>query len=377
MSIISHEQLCTAKRLLFISPIALGDFLYLKTFLIALKQQYTHIELDIWLDDSRCNPDSWRLSRSKILQQWIEAEGYFTRSYGCTDSMESFQQQIEKAKIYQYDLIICHSMSRSKQYSRIARIISPSAYIVSSLPKNTMWGVFNFITYRHSNKTFTLNNQELESDHHITDRYESIFSHITGLTLAKTELMPTLIIPDHIQPITQKWLSTQFNHCNEQGPLIFLNHLSTNVKKDWMITQLFELIDKISQNLIPYRFIINVTQEKYQQVLKLTKDFTKDKPYQIAVFTVQKHFFELPSLIAKANFVITVDTAVLHFAFATQRPLLAMMRQKKPYWAPPMTKQSHVLYAIEGKGHISNISVDTVYNQYQKMTQDNKIKVLQ
>lgn len=368
MSIVTDEQFKQCQRLLFISPVALGDFLYLKTFLIALKKQYPHIELDIWLDDNRCNTESWRLSRSKILQQWIETEGCFTRSYGCTDSVEASKIQIEQAKKYQYDVIICHSVSKSQQYSKIARLISPKAFIVSSLPKQKAWGLFNPITYRHSDRTFCLKADELPSAHHITDRYENIFRHITGLSLTKAELMPNLIIPAKVEPVTDEWLSSHFSDRNKQGPLIFLNHLSTNPKKDWQLTQLFELIDKITQNGISYRFVINVTQEDFQQVSSLTEDFVQQSQHQVAVFTVKEHFFELPSLIARADFVITVDTAILHFAFAAKRPLLAMMRQKKPYWAPPASKQSHVLYASKGRGHISDISVDTVFKQYQQMT---------
>ncbi|WP_076413178.1 glycosyltransferase family 9 protein [Shewanella sp. UCD-KL12] len=371
MSLVSDKQFQQCQRLLFISPVALGDFLYLKTFLIALKQRYPHIELDIWLDDNRCNSDSWRLSRSKILQQWMETEGCFTRSYGCTDSVESRKAQIEQAKGQQYDLIICHSVSKSQQYSEIARTISPNAFIVSSLPKRSAWGLFDKILYRHSDRVFSLNANELASNHHITDRYENIFSHITGLQLAKSELMPELVVPKNVEPITDAWLTEQFDDLSKQGPLIFLNHLSTNAKKDWHLSQLFELIERIAKDDVNYRFVINVTKENYQQVSSSTKEFVQSSKLQVAVFTVQEHFFELPSLIARADFVITVDTAILHFAFAAKKPLLSMMRQKKPYWAPPASPSSHVLYATEGKGHISDISVDTVYQQYAKMTKAN------
>ncbi|WP_137224325.1 glycosyltransferase family 9 protein [Shewanella sp. MEBiC00475] len=367
MSIITTEQLKACKRFLFISPVALGDFLYLKTFLIALKQQYSHIELDIWLDDNRCNTDGWRLSRSKILQQWMETEGVFNITYGCTDSRLAMQSHIEQAKKRQYDIVFCHTVSKSRQYSQIARTISKDAFIVSSIPKSASFGWFNNLFFRHSDYTFVLDEKDLSQSHHITDRYNLIFNQITGLALNKNQLMPTLKVPPSIEPITSTWLQAQFSDTKKQGKLLFLNHLSTSEKKNWKLSQLFELIVNISKNDQTQRYIINVTPENYDQVCIETQKFVKNTGLQVAVFTVNEHFFELPSLIAHADFVITVDTAILHFAFAAKRPLLAMMRQKKPYWAPPESASSHVMYATEGKGYIENISVDSVFAQYTKM----------
>ncbi|PKH28441.1 glycosyltransferase family 9 protein [Shewanella sp. ALD9] len=367
MPIVSIKQLQTCQRLLFISPVALGDFLYLKTFLIALKKQYAHIEIDIWLDDIRCNSDSWRLSRSKILQQWMDTEGAFKLTYGCTDSKLAMQSHVEQAKLRKYDIIFCHSVSKSRQYSQIARSINDKAFIVSSIPKSASFGWLNKIFFRHSDHTFILDESNLPKSHHITDRYNMIFSEVLGLTLTSEQLMPTLKTPDAIEPITQSWLNSKFSDPEKQGKLIFLNHLSTNDKKDWKLSQLFSLIEKISAIDSSQRFIINVTQENFDSVSIETEKFTARTNTQTAVFTVNEHFFELPSLIAHSDFVITVDTAILHFAFAAQRPLLAMMREKKPYWAPPESEVSHVMYATEGRGHIEDISVDRVFQQYKKM----------
>ena len=369
MAIITSDQLAQCQRMLFMSPVALGDFLYLKTFLVALKQQHPHITLDIWLDDNRCNSDEWRLSRSKILQQWMEAEGAFNLTYGCTDSPQAMQANTEKAKQQNYDIIFCHTVSKSRQYSQLAREISPTAFIVSSIPKKASFGLLNSWFFRHSNATFVLEEALLPTTHHITDRYQLIFNTVTGLSVAATEIMPNMVIPETIIPVTADWLERHFNDPLRQGKLLFVNHLSTNVKKDWPINYLFELIEKIAKADNGQRFIINTTPESYPEVSRETQAFTAKTGLQVVVFTVDKHFFELPSLIARADFVITVDTAILHFAFAAQRPLLAMMRQKKPYWAPPESATSHVMYATQGKGHIADIAVAQVYDKYMQMNE--------
>ncbi|WP_394202775.1 glycosyltransferase family 9 protein [Shewanella waksmanii] len=368
MPIISTSRLAQCRRMLFMSPVALGDFLYLKTFLIALKQQHPHIELDIWLDDNRCNEDAWRLSRSKILQQWMAAEGAFNLTFGCTHSTEAMNAHVKQAKQQNYDIIFCHTVSKSHQYSQLAREISPSAFIVSSIPKKASFGILNGWFFRHSDATFVLKDDMLPATHHITDRYQHIFESITGMNLSKPDMLPNLVVPTNISPITKAWLDEQFPDPSKQGKLLFMNHLSTNVKKDWPIEYLFELIEKIAAKDPGQRFIINTTPESYPSVTEATALFCQKTGLQVAVFTVNEHFFELPSLIASADFIITVDTAILHFAFAAKRPLLAMMRQKKPYWAPPETATSHVMYATEGKGHIADISVERVFSKYSQMT---------
>ncbi|MCL1043353.1 glycosyltransferase family 9 protein [Shewanella marisflavi] len=359
MSLIPLERLAQAKRLLFISPLALGDFLYLKTFLAALKWQNPHLEVDIWLDDNRNNQDSWRLSRSKIMLQWITAEPAFSRSYGCCDSKAMQDSQIETAKALNYDLVITHSGSKSEQFSQLARRISPKGFIVTSLAKSKFGGLLDAWFFRHSDKTFKIDVDALGEQHHITDRYYQLLHRITGLTMKKQDFMPSLTIaPEFVQTV-KDWLTKQFN-ASAQGPVYFLNHLSTNKKRDWHQSQLFELIARITEQSPDSRFIVNSTPENYGALKDAIAQEKQLANSHVAVFTVENNFFELPALIAAADRVITVETAIMHFATASQRPLIAMMRQKKPYWAPPETATSKVLYANTGKGYVSDISVNEV-----------------
>ncbi|MCG9697976.1 glycosyltransferase family 9 protein [Shewanella sp. Isolate11] len=369
MSLITQHQMESAKKLLFISPLALGDFLYLKTFLIGLKQQYPALEIDVCIDDIRNDQQAWRLSRSKIMQQWITSDPAFTRFYGCCGSKAEQQQQIDKAVEQNYDLVICHSRSKSAQFSAISRKMAPNAFIVSSVGDSKFAGLLDWWLFRHSNKLFQLDPAAMPAEHHITDRFYQVMNSIAGLTMAKSEFMPDLSVPAEIEPLTTHWISKHFSDPERQGKLLFLNHLSTNTKKDWQLEQLLALIEKIAEEDKRQRFVINVTPEHYDAVYQRAQQFVAETQLQVAVFTVNKNFFELPSLIAQADFVITVDTAILHFAFAAKRPLLALMRQKKPYWAPPESPTSHVMYAVEGKGHISDIPVERVFQQYQKMNQ--------
>ncbi|OBT05539.1 ADP-heptose--LPS heptosyltransferase [Shewanella sp. UCD-FRSSP16_17] len=369
MSIISPQQLINCNRLLIISPFALGDFLYFKTFLIALKQQHPHIEIDIWLDDNRCNNDAWRLSRSKTLQQWIQAEGCFGCCYGCTDSIKSRDAQLKEAQTKQYDIVICHSPgNKAKQFSDIARTISPKGYIVSSMTKVPYKGFLNKFLFRRTNAIYILDTKLLGNNHHITDRFYMVANAIFGLILPSDKKMPSLTIPLEITQLSQQWLKDNFPK-NKSGKTILINHLSTSSKRDWKIEQVIDLINKLHTLDSSTKFIINVTKENFDKIQSILQVAFNDMPQppETAVFTIHKHFFELPSIIAASDFVITVETAIMHFATASQTPLISLMRPKKSYWAPPTSASSKVLYAQEGKMHVSDISVETVYEQYLSM----------
>lgn len=301
------------------------------------------------------------------MQQWIEAETAFTRSYPCCESREQQTLQISKAQALHYDLVITHSGSKSERFSDIARQIAPDAFIVSSIGKSKFAGLVNFWLFRGSNTLFQLDTKKLDINHHITDRYYQLLNQITGIELDKSEFMPDLTIPVSIQASTQSWIEEKFANQQRQGDLIFINHLSTNTKRDWKESQLFDLIQTLGQQSPDSRFIVNVTGEHFAAIKAKIAQQASLKHLQISVFTVNKHFFELPSLIAASSVVITVETAIMHFATASKRPLIALMRQKKPYWAPPTSAQSAVLYADSGKGYVSDISVSDVESVYLEM----------
>ncbi|WDD98545.1 glycosyltransferase family 9 protein [Thalassomonas actiniarum] len=367
MPLISSQQFQRAKRLLFMSPLALGDFLYLKTFLGKIKAEYPHIELDIWQDDNRNNSQSWRLLRSQTIEQWIQAEADFTRSYGCCDSPARQRQQINRAQKLNYDLIIIQGGNRGRQYSALAREISPDAFIATYKGSSRYYGLLDKWDFRHSDKTCQLNKKALPENYHVTDRYYQIIQAISGISLAHSEFMPVLKLPQSSESRATDWLTKAFSDPARQGPVIFLNHLSTDKKRDWQPGKLFELIAKMGQKNPDSRFIINIIKEHQNEISRAIQSTPELQPFQVATFTAESHFFDLPSLIAQADLVITVETAIMHFAAATGRPLIAMMRQKKPYWAPPASKTTKVVYTSKKKDHISDIGVDNIIGAINTM----------
>lgn len=356
MAVIDNTLLSQAKKLLVMSPFALGDFLYIKTFLEALKQQYPQLQIDIWLDDDRNDKQAWRLARSHIMQQWIEAEAAFGNMWGCCDSVAQQQRQIAQAAQQDYDIVVTLPQSRGKRYLSIARQIAPNALLVAGPCQSWMAGMFGFWFYRKANARFSPDITLLPQEHHITDRYYQWAHGIFGIELSGSALLPRL--RPSIQHLTaaKQWLQQHFPA--QTGPLIFLNHLSTDHRRDWNLTQLFELINRLNQLQLS-RFILNVTGEKQAEVQHAVAQLPAAMQQRIAVFTVTGHFFELPAMIASSDLVISVETSIMHFAGALHVPLIALMRQRKPYWAPPRSELSSVIYAADN-GYVSDISVQQV-----------------
>ncbi|MDF0533493.1 glycosyltransferase family 9 protein [Shewanella sp. A32] len=359
MAVIDKALLLKAQKLLVMSPFALGDFLYIKTFLEAVKQQYPHLQLDIWLDDDRNDKQVWRLARSHIMQQWIEAEPAFGKAWGCCASVSEQQRQIYAATEAAYDIVVTIPGSIGRHYIDIARNIAPAAYLVCGVSKSRWAKWFGFWYYQQADAVFEHDISQLASDHHITDRYYQWAHSIFGIVLEKPHFLPKLTPDKHFIEDAKTWIRVHF--IGQHGPLFFLNHLSTNHRRDWQLSQLFALIIRLEQRQ-PGRYIINITSEHFDSMQQQIATLPSQLQQRIALFTVKGHFYELPALIAQCHLVITVETAIMHFATEAHIPLVAMMRQKKPYWAPLQSATSRVLFANRGKGYVCDITVDEVYD---------------
>ncbi|SHH72197.1 glycosyltransferase family 9 protein [Ferrimonas marina] len=362
--LIPAQRMSQAKRMLVMAPFALGDFLYCKTFLAALKQNNPELILDIWFDDGRNNQDAWRLSRSRIIEQWIEAEPAFELAYGCCDFVESQRAQIQRAAEQPYDLLLSLPNSKPWRYAKIARQIAPEAFYVCGTADNKSVGLWTRWQLRSADALYTLTDKMLPAEHHITDRYYHLVSEVAGVELSRAQYLPSMQLPESYPIGAQQWLQEKFGEA--PGTLFFLNHLSTAPRKNWQPEQMLELVQRLAEAEPSRRFVLNVTGEHFEPMQAAVAEFLKSHQARVAVFTVDQHFFELPAMISQADFVVTVDTAIMHFATAFGRPLVAMKRDKKSYWTPQASAASQVLVA-KGNGAVSDISVADVLETVNTM----------
>lgn len=74
-------------------------------------------------------------------------------------------------------------------------------------------------------------------------------------------------------------------------------------------------------------------------------------------------------MISICDVVISVETAVMHLAAAFNRPMVVLMRQKNPEWAPLTKSLCHVVTTEKRRQWVNDIPVDTVYQEVDLLLQ--------
>ena len=110
--------------------LALGDYVYQGPFLKALAEQYPNMQLDIWLDDCRKRTKSWHAGRSKVLTEWLKAEGSFGRVYPIAGSKQQRQEMLRECQQQGYDLVFFMASLRSASFATYANKIAANSYRV-------------------------------------------------------------------------------------------------------------------------------------------------------------------------------------------------------------------------------------------------------
>jgi ADP-heptose:LPS heptosyltransferase len=78
------------------------------------------------------------------------------------------------------------------------------------------------------------------------------------------------------------------------------------------------------------------------------------------LFSAEENFFQLPAVLEQCDLIVSVETAVMHLANAVHVPVIALMRQKNPEWAPIDKANSTVITALQRRDWVKAISVDQV-----------------
>ena len=352
--LVSHQQLLDAKRVLYMTHLAIGDFVYQGVWLSALKAKYPHLSIDIWFDDCRRRPHEWASGRNQILTEWIDAIGDFGDVYPIVSNIAQREQFIAKAQQQDYDLVVFVGKNRAAQYAHLARKISPKGRVVA-----TTSGV-NFLSkWLYFNKLDDVISYDdiANSTQHITELYGQCFGQLLGLNTTDLVSGYTQLM---IQPEAQfteqaKQIITALTGGDTSKRVCFINHLSTAEKKDYPWSQLKTVMLKLAQQYPQLVFIINTPPNKLAVV---QQDVNADKVLSaipIRVFTALDNFFQLPALMAECDFCFSVDTATAHLAVSMGVPQVTVMASSFKLWQP--LGDSLIL---EGSGKASSVEPETV-----------------
>ena len=359
--LISHQQLTDAKRLLYMTHLAIGDYIYQGIWLKALKNKYPHLEIDVWFDDCRRKPHSWAAGRNQTLGEWLEAEGSFERIYPIVSNIDERKAQIAAAGQRNHDLIVFVGKNRSEQFAKIARQISSTAFAVAtkSKPWNNPLAKWWYFKQLDGQLSFDDYSQRLGR---ITAIYAGVFGKILGLTSEDTGGRESLEIrydPKYTE-IARAFIGS-FGDDAASKSFVFLNHLSTAERKDYPWASLKEVILTLDQRHPNLAFIVNSPPDKFEETRAAIEQDAELSGMAVRAFTATGSFFELPAVMAECDITVTVDTATSHLAASLDKPQVAIMADDVKLWQPPGDS-----LILEGSGKANSVSPASVVEAFEK-----------
>lgn len=359
-ALISPERLASADKVLFITHLALGDYLYLQNFFQAFAKTYPHIKIDLWVDEVRRTSDEskWPFLKQYALYDWVESYPFFRKVYRKTYSPALYEASIKEANREHYPIVISLATLRPHQYAELARTISPDGFVLGMRKKVKLFTLHHLRAYRQLDAAFLPYKRPDGFQHHITDEYADWFHQAGNINLTGEERLPFVNMPARSKEDAQAMLA-EWGVDTSSRKLVFINPFAKTKKRCWPLEHVAELIRRM-QALPTWKdafFIVNAVPQELEQARRVIDS------YQLAntrLFSATENFFQLPAVLAECDLIISVETAVMHLANAVHVPVIALMRQKTPEWVPIDKENSTVIMAAGRREWVKAISVDDV-----------------
>lgn len=353
----------TSTKILFIAHLALGDFAYLQSCFRAFARAFPHIEMHLWVDERRRTSDAtqWDHLQKYALYDWLAESPCFKKVYARTYSPALYRESIVEAQREDYPIVVSLAVLERHKYALLARQISPRGFVVGQKKRVRFYDIPKHLIYRKLDAFIPAYSSATHPGQHISDIYASWFTLLFGLRIPPAARYPVLSIPE-------KWLgyaSAQFDDwgfrpgAHNSDGVVFLNSFSKSPERNWPVERLLDLITAMRSNA-QWRdaaFIINVVPEELQRVRTL---FAWRDLAGIAFFSAEENFFQLPAILSLCQLIISVETAVMHLANAVHVPVIALMRQKNPEWAPIDRRNSTVITVARPDDRLDQLTVANV-----------------
>lgn len=360
--LVPSELLQKTNKILFITHLSLGDFTYLQNYFQAFAKRYPHNKIHIWVDEVRRTRFIWKWKHLKnyALYDWLAACPFIHKIYNQTYSPACLKKSIREAQAEKYPLVVSPATLHPHFYARLARSVSPKGFVVGMQNPTHMVNVIKRFSYRKMDRGMLWKNVS-KADKHMSDWYASLFERLFGIEVSVQQRFPFINIPNkwivYAKLCFLKWGIDR--ESKKYGKVIFINSYAKNNKRSWPLDRVISLIRSIKQRdkWGGVSFIVNTVPEKMAKAQKL---FRKHSLNNTFLFTADYNFFQLPAIISLCDLVISVETAVMHFANALHVPLIALMRQKNPEWAPIDKDKSLVITTLKRKDWIKDISIQRV-----------------
>ena len=357
MGILDSMFLEKADKILFLSHLAIGDFVYLAPYLKKLSEKYPHLKLDFLIDETRGKHSFWsfKFCQKASVFDWAEKCSFFSKIYRVCSSKKVFNSVLGQVRRERYPIVVSLASIRLSRYIEYSCEISPDGFIVAvGCGDNKIDKKINV----------SLEISALSNKDHVSDSYGVWFKELFGLELSKNERLPSIDIPSQWQNNAKgllEKLGVNLNESDEKRNLIFINAFASNEKRSWPIKNVEKLISNLKRNSFFSNtvFIVNLSPEN---IKKHAKTLRNDLLNKIFLFSATENFFQLPAILSFCNLVVSTETSTMHLARSLNIPLVALMRSKNPEWRPYGVSKKDIIFA-ENKKKIKSISVEVVENK--------------
>jgi ADP-heptose:LPS heptosyltransferase len=358
MPLIPADVLGKADKILFITHLALGDFTYLQNDFRAFAAAWPHIKLHLWVDEVRRTSDAskWEGLKKYSLYDWVEACPFFSKVYKRTYSPDALEESIQEAQTENYPVVVSLATLRPHLYASMARRIAPQGFIAGMVKRVGLFQWHHKRAYRKLDAAIPPYAVHRANPQHISDVYASWFEQLSGLDIAPRERLPFVDIP-------QKWTAYAAGQIAQwhaqQRKRVFINPYAKTKKRCWPLERTGDLIAAM-RALPGWRdafFIINAMPSELSHVQTLIAN--RNLGGTVA-FSATDNFFQLPTVLAQCDLIISVETAVMHLANAVHVPVIALMRQKNPEWTPVDRANSIVITADKRRDWVNAIPASRV-----------------
>lgn len=339
-----------ADRVLFVTHVALGDFVYLQSCFKVFKDMFPHLKIDLWVDEAK---------PSKTLLDWLRGSGLFHTIYSRPAWAFVRNKSLWLVKKKNYPLIVSLCQMHTRYYARLARRMSKRGFIA---------GV---ISSKKSSKKLSVLDAQLNcgcdsktKDAHVSDLFKQWFEKLFGLEITFSNQKPFVLIPREWICYAKlrfiKWGIAPKEKRYEK--VFFVNAFAKNAFRCWPIDRLLSLLRRLQQTdgFVDSYFIINVEPRFYNDIKKFLSNYCL---HRIFLFTAHENFFQLPSIMSLCDYVISVETSIVHLASALQIPVVALMRRKSPEWAPFYKEKSAVVWAPKRRSWVEDIPLNLVFQE--------------
>jgi heptosyltransferase-3 len=360
--LVPPELLARADKILFIAHLALGDFAYLQACFRAFALAYPHLQVHLWVDERRRTrrASQWPHLKKYALYDWLAECPHIHKVYDETYSPASYRASLEAARREAYPIVVSLAVLERHKYASLARSISPHGFVVGQKKRVRAYDLAKRLIYRKLDAFIPAYTPASHPGQHISDIYAGWFTALFGMEIAQAARFPVLDLDERWRRYArEQFAAWGFGAGGPPGKVIFVNAFSKSPERSWPLERVIELIRAMRSRdeWADAGFVVNVVPEALAQARAL---FSGAGLARTHLFSAEDNFFQLPAILSLCQLVISVETAVMHLANVVHVPVIALMRQNNPEWAPIDKAGSTVITAPRHGDAVDKIGVEAV-----------------